>query len=98
MATQIKPTKKNSPAIHHGANRDNLPAESYAKPHTMSGKTVKAVDNPGSGPNGSKLDELDISIGRFSKSAGNEPIKTDGIKMRGHGAAVRGIMSRGPMA
>lgn len=73
-------------------------ASVYAKPHTMTGKAVKASDNPGSGPDHSKLDTLDVSIANQSKSAGNEPTKTSGIKMRGAGAATRGFMSRGPMA
>ena len=70
----------------------------YAKPHTMSGKVVSAEANPGKGPNRSKADTLDVSLGAISKSAGNEAIKTTGIKMRGSGAATRGFMSRGPMA
>lgn len=78
--------------------KNNLPASSYAKPHTMSGKTVKAVENPGKEPNRSKLDTSDISVGQYSISAGDEPTKTDGIKMRGTGAATKGLMSRGPMA
>ena len=73
-------------------------AKVYAKPHTMSGKAVTASANPGSGPNRSKLDTLDVSVGAESKSAGDEPIKTTGIKMRGAGAATKGFMSRGPMA
>ena len=70
----------------------------YAKPHTMTGKAVKAETNPGFDPNRSKIETLDMSVGAISKSAGNEPIKTTGIKMRGAGAATRGFMSRGPMA
>ena len=70
----------------------------YAKPHTMTGKAVSAEANPGKGPNRSKADTLDVSLGALSKSAGNEPTKTSGIKMRGAGAATRGFMSRGPMA
>jgi len=70
----------------------------YAKPHTMSGKSVTVAENPGKEPNRSKLDTYDISLGAISKSAGNEPTKTDGIKMRGAGAATKGFMSRGPMA
>jgi hypothetical protein len=78
--------------------KNNLPASAYAKPHTMSGKNVTVEENPGKGANRSKLDVMDVSIGRISKSAGNETIKTDGIKMRGTGAATKGVMSRGPMA
>ena len=73
-------------------------AKVYAKPHTMTGKSVQASANPGSGPNRSKLDTLDVSVGAESKSAGDEKIKTSGIKMRGAGAATKGFMSRGPMA
>ena len=78
------------------------PASVYAKPHNMSGGEVdlgyKDGTNPGFGKNRSKLDTMDVSLGQFSKSAGNEPIKTDGIKMRGTGCATKGTMSRGPMA
>ena len=73
-------------------------ASVYAEPHTMSGKAVSASENPGSGPNRSKLDTYDVTLGNISKSAGNEPVKTTGIKMRGTGAAIKGVMSRGPMA
>ena len=70
----------------------------YAKPHTMAGKATTVSTNPGKEPNNSKLDTLDVSVGNRSKSAGNEPTKTSGIKMRGAGAATKGIMCRGPMA
>jgi len=74
------------------------PAAVYAKPHTMDGKTMSIATNPGKEPNRSKLDAYDVSVGGISKSAGNEPIKTDGIKIRGTGAATKGVMARGPMA
>jgi hypothetical protein len=74
------------------------PASTYAQPHDMSGAPVAAGTNPGKEPNRSKLETADISLGQYSKSAGNEPIKTDGVKMRGTGAATKGVMSRGPMA
>ena len=73
-------------------------AKVYAKPHTMSGKEVKASTNPGKEPNRSKLDTYDVSIGAISKSAGDKPTKTSGIKIRGTGAATKGVMARGPMA
>ena len=77
---------------------NNKPASVYAKPHTMSGKDVSISATPGKEPNRSKLDTNDISLGGYSKSAGDEPIKTDGIKIRGTGAATKGVMARGPMA
>jgi hypothetical protein len=80
------------------AKINNKPAAAYAKPHTMGGKAVNVEENPGGGKNRSKLDSLDVSIGRMSKSAGNEPTKTSGIVTRGNGAATKGITARGPMA
>ena len=73
-------------------------AKVYAKPHTMTGKVVKASTNPGKEPNRSKLDTLDVSVGAESKSAGDEKVKTTGIKVRGTGAATKGLYARGPMA
>ena len=73
-------------------------AKVYAKPHTMAGKEVKASANPGKEPNHSKLDTYDMSVGAVSKSAGEKPTKTSGIKVRGTGAATKGLMARGPMA
>ena len=72
---------------------NNKPASAYAKPHTMSGGPVTDTRK-----NMSKLEELDVSVGAMSKSAGDEPIKTTGIKIRGTGAATKGVMARGPMA
>lgn len=74
------------------------PASLYAKPHTMSGKTVTGKENPGKPPNLSKLENLDVAVGAISKSAGNEPTKTSGVVTRGNGCATKGITARGPMA
>ena len=70
----------------------------YAQPHTMSGKAVGISSTPGKEPNHSKADTVNMSIGAISKAAGDEQVKTTGIKMRGTGAATKGLMSRGPMA
>ena len=78
--------------------KNNKPASAYAKPHTMSGKAVKVEANPGSGPNRSKVDTVDMSVGNISKSAGDEPTKTSGIMVRGGKAQTKGRMARGPMA
>jgi hypothetical protein len=76
---------------------NNKPASAYAKPHTMSGKAVKVEANPGSGKDLSDLNNLDISLSQFNRPIDRET-KTSGIKMRGTGAATKGVMSRGPMA
>ena len=73
-------------------------ASVYAEPHTMTGKPVTVETNPGKMPNYSKLDSYNTAIGAISKSAGNQPTKTSGIKIRGTGAATKGVMARGPMA
>ena len=62
------------------------PASVYAPPHTE----VVAKK-------GNCLDDLNISVGGVSK--GNyKAEKTDGIKIRGTGAATKGLKARGPMA
>jgi len=69
-------------------------ASVYAKPHTMSGGNVKDTRQ-----NDSRVDTLDPSIGGLSKAAGNEKINKHGaIKIRGTGAATKGVMARGPIA
>ena len=74
----------------------NEPAEKYAKPHTMSGKEVKASDLKYTA--GAKvMDEMNPSIAGLSK--GNyKADKADGIVTRGNGAATKGTKARGPMA
>lgn len=71
-------------------------AKVYATPHTMDGKEMKstksAVTKPGNG-----VDKINMSVAGISK--GNyAPEKTDGIKIRGTGAATKGLKARGPMA
>jgi hypothetical protein len=80
------------------AKVNNLPASAYAKPHTMSGKTVYVEENPGKGPNRSEASTVNMSLGNVSKAAGNNPTKTDGLVTRGNGAATKGVTARGPMA
>ena len=72
-------------------------AKVYAKPHTMSGKAVSVSDNPGSGPDRSDANTVNMSVGNIDRRA-QPAAKTTGIKMRGAGAATKGFMSRGPMA
>lgn len=73
------------------------PASVYAKPHTTKGKPVTVEENPGKGPNHSRADTVNMTVGNVSKSDG-AGVKTSGIKIRGTGAATKGIMARGPMA
>ena len=72
-------------------------AKVYATPHTMTGKVVTASTNPGSGPDHSDANTVNMSVGNIDRRA-QPAAKTTGIKMRGAGAATKGFMSRGPMA
>jgi len=72
-------------------------AKVYAKPHTMSGKAVSASTNPGSGPDHSDANTVNMSVGNISRRP-QPAAKTSGIKVRGTGAATKGLMARGPMA
>ena len=79
------------------AKINNLPAASYAKPHTMSGKAVAISDNPGGVPNKKYLKDANVSVAN-THSNDYPGVKTSGIKIRGTGAATKGVMARGPMA
>lgn len=70
-------------------------AATYAEPHTMTGKGVSVQVKNETGSN--YMNEMNIAGGVVSK--GNyKPEKTDGIKIRGTGAATKGLKARGPMA
>ena len=73
-------------------------ASVYAPPHPESMQTLADRKGMVARPNRSELGTGDMSVGQYSQSAGNEKVKTSGIKMRGTGAATKGVMSRGPMA
>ena len=98
MVAQVKPIKKNSPAVKVGNLKNTLPAEKYATPHNMSGNPVSGGLPEMSKQSGKDfMNESNISVGNVSK--GNyKPTKTDGVKQRGFGAATKGYTSRGPMA
>ena len=71
---------------------NNKPASAYA------GRAKEAMPDLAAKANHSKLSTLNPSVGNLSKAAGEIPAKTDGITMRGYGAATKGIKSRGPLA
>lgn len=77
------------------AKINNKPASAYARPHTMSGKTVTAVL-----PKVNAMKHMQDTNVSVANNHSNEykPTKTSGIKIRGTGAATKGVMARGPMA
>ena len=69
----------------------------YAPPHTMTGKSVTASTNPGSGPDRSDANTVNMSVAGINRRLA-PPTKTSGIVTRGNGAATKGRIARGPMA
>ena len=78
------------------AKINNKPASAYAQPHTMSGKKITKVD-AGPADNKKNLRDTPVSVAN-SRDGEYKPTKTSGIKIRGTGAATKGVMARGPMA
>lgn len=73
-------------------------AKVYAPPHTMKGGAGVDLKNEGyEGGNRMKVSELNASVGNLTTRPYSET-KTSGIKVRGTGAATKGLMARGPMA
>jgi|AntAceMinimDraft_17_1070374.scaffolds.fasta_scaffold49546_1 hypothetical protein len=73
----------------------------YAEPHTMKGKKVTPKLPTMQDPNNVAADKVTGKSAANRVSQGNpadKGVKTSGIKMRGVGAAIKGTMSRGPMA
>ncbi len=71
-------------------------ASTYAEPHTMTGKKAP-IQEAGVSDNKKYLREANMSVAN-SHSNDYKPTKTSGIKIRGTGAATKGLMARGPMA
>lgn len=73
-------------------------ASVYAEPHTMDGKAVREADlGNGYAPRPTSANTVNMSVGNINRDGYNPEPKTTGIKMRGTGAATKGVMSRGPM-
>lgn len=70
-------------------------ASVYAEPHTMEGKAM-ANGQDAVVKKGNQTDNLRVSVGNIFTS--QPETKTSGIKIRGTGAATKGVMARGPMA
>jgi hypothetical protein len=78
-------------------------AKVYAKPHDMKGKVVdyKEPSTTKRDPNTLAADQVTPKTGAKRVSAGDpnrDDVKTTGMKIRGTGAATKGVMARGPMA
>jgi hypothetical protein len=68
----------------------------YAEPHTMQGTPTNVNTYQKTTTGAECMNEMNISVAGISKG-NTKPTKTDGIKIRGTGAATKGTMARGPM-
>ena len=74
-------------------------ASVYAEPHTMKGKKVTTADlGNGYSPEPTSANRVNMSVGNINRDGYSPEAKSDGIKIRGTGAATKGVMARGPMA
>jgi hypothetical protein len=89
MVTKVKPTPAGKYPLGHA--KENKDASAYANNGTSVADGMSGVVKKGNG-----VDNIKMSIGNVFKSQ-NDEVKTDGITMRGYGAATKGIKSRGPM-
>jgi uncharacterized protein (DUF2141 family) len=74
----------------------------YAEPHTMDGKKVNTKETISVARDPNTLSAREVKPGkpamRVSMGDPNaDDVKTSGIKIRGTGAATKGVMARGPM-
>jgi hypothetical protein len=92
MATNksVKATPAGKYPLGHA--KENKDASAYVNNGTSVADGMSGVVKKGNG-----IDNVKMSIGSLFKSQ-NDEVKTDGITMRGYGAATKGIKSRGPMA
>jgi hypothetical protein len=73
-------------------------ADVYAEPHTMTGKKTPISTNPGKPGSMNNTNTMRMSVGDYNNAKNIPDTKTSGIKIRGTGAATKGVMARGPMA
>lgn len=69
----------------------------YAPPHDMKGNPGADISSTGYVPTKESFAKnINMSVGNINRNGYKDP-KTDGIKIRGTGAATKGVMARGPM-
>ncbi len=71
-------------------------ASVYAEPHTMKGGKVALGNGTQAEP--TRANKVNMSVGNITRDGYDPAPKTTGIKIRGTGAATKGVMARGPMS
>lgn len=77
--------------------KNNKPASAYAKPHTMTGKNINIKD-VGIPPVMPKRDDKWTPLNGGVSLSNNDKPEKPAVKIRGTGAATKGLMARGGMA
>lgn len=79
--------------------KNNLPASSYAKPHTMNGGPVD-MGGRNVNPNTRSAQDVSPETQAMDVSIGGKDnkVEKEGVVTRGNGCATKGITARGPMA
>ena len=77
--------------------KNNKPASAYAKPHKMSGKGL-SMNDIGFPPVMPKRDEKWTPLNGGVSLSNNDKPERGVVKIRGTGAATKGLMARGGMA
>jgi hypothetical protein len=72
-------------------------AEVYAQPHTGAEAGVDIKNSGYQGGNRFTANDVNMSVANISRDPYKAP-KTSGIKTRGNGCAIKGVIARGPMA
>ena len=73
-------------------------ASVYAEPHTMSGKKSSIQADSKYSTGAECMTKMNISVAGVSKGNSTPENSNGAVKMRGTGAATKGLMCRGPMA
>jgi len=71
--------------------KENKPASAYDQ------RYKEAIPSLNSRPDMSNPSNVNMGVGNITRHAAPET-KTSGIKIRGTGAATKGVMARGPLA
>lgn len=80
--------------------KENGPASVYAPPHNSKGKPVNGQIPKKEYMTKKVADQVSLEdpVPNGMSIGINDSIETKGIKIRGTGAATKGVMARGPMA
>lgn len=102
MATNVKPTPAGSFPLGHATENKDASAYTGFKYPAGGGNDIGVYKQPMSVQSTvvtsrTTADEMNMSVGNISRRAAPAE-KTDGIKIRGAGAAIKGTKARGPMA